>query len=369
MDRRGEVLLDARCLQGPSARRGIGTYARGLMRALSESGFDYSVLVDEDLELPPLPAAVERIHRVRRRSHGRFGEWEDAAALGDDLNRIQPAVYHALSLTLPGNSPCPVAITVHDLIPWAFGGWRMLGERLRHRVARRLLPRAEMIFAVSESTKADLLRIARVEEERVRVIYEGVDPEFKPRVGAAERIEGRWGLTGRYALFVGALDVRKDPRGLVRAWKTAKAAGAQIELVVAGEPGGQAPADMGGARMLGHASNDELVDLLSAAECLLFPSLYEGFGLPALEAMACGCPVVAYRNSSLPEVVGDAGVLVSNRDANALGLAAAELVRDPTRRGQLVDLGLAQAAKFSWKKTAARTIEGYEALAAIISRT
>jgi glycosyltransferase involved in cell wall biosynthesis len=358
-----------RCLQGPSAQRGIGTYARGLTRALSDAGFDYSVLVDEDLDLPLLPAAVERIHRVRRRSHGRFREWEDAAALRADLARIRPAIYHALTLSLPSSSPCPVAVTVHDLIPWAFGGWRMLGERLRHRVARRLLPRAELIFAVSESTKADLLRIARVEEERVRVVYEGVEPEFRPRTGAAERIERRWGLKGTYALFVGALDIRKDPRGLVRAWKAAKAAGANLELVVAGEPGGQAPADMGGARLLGHASSDELVDLLSAAECLLFPSLYEGFGLPALEAMACGCPVVAYRNSSLPEVVGDAGVLVPNRDAQALGLAAAELVRDPNRRRQLVDLGLTRAAQFSWKKTAAQTIEGYETLAAIISRT
>ena len=319
--------------------------------------------------MPTLPVAVERIHRVRRRSHGRFGEWEDAPALRDDLARIQPAVYHALSLTLPSSSPCPVAVTVHDLIPWAFGGWRMLGERLRHRVGRRLLPRAELIFAVSESTKADLLRIARVEKDRVRVVYEGVDPEFKPRSGARERIEGHWHLARPYALFVGALDVRKDPRGLVRAWKAAKAAGADIDLVVAGEPGGQAPKDMGGATMLGHATSDELVDLLSAAECLLFPSLYEGFGLPALEAMACGCPVVAYRNSSLPEVVGDAGVLAPNRDADALGRAAAELIEDRIRRQQLVDRGLTQAALFSWKKTAARTIEGYEALTAIISRS
>ena len=321
-----------RCLQGPSAQRGIGTYARGLIRALSDAGFEYSVLVDADPALPPLPASVTTVHRVKRATRGRFGAYEDAVALRGDLARIRPALYHALSLTLPSRSPCPVAVTVHDLIPWAFGGWRMLGERLRHQVARRLLPRAELIFAVSQSTKADLLRIARVDEGRIRVVYEGVDPEFKPNTGAEERIERRWGQKGPYALFVGALDVRKDPKGLVRAWKAAKAAGADFDLVVAGEPGGQAPADMGGARLLGHATSDELVDLLSAAECLLFPSLYEGFGLPALEAMACGCPVVAYRNSSLPEVVGEAGVLVPNRDAEALGRAAAELSSDPSRR-------------------------------------
>ena len=283
-------------------------------------------------------------------------------ALRADLARIRPVLYHALTLSLPESAPCPVAVTVHDLVPWAFGGWRMLGERLRHRVARRLLPRAELIFAVSQSTRRDLLKIAKVEESRVRVVYEGVEPIFAPQPGAAERVAQRWGVTGRYYLFVGALDVRKDPRGLLRAWRTATAAGASGELVVAGEPGRQAPADMGGARILGHVSPEELVDILSAAACLLFPSLYEGFGLPALEAMASGCPVVAYRNSSLPEVVGEAGVLVANGDAVALGRAASEVVLDEGRRSELIAKGLAQAARFSWPETARETIQGYEAL-------
>jgi len=201
----------------------------------------------------------------------------------------------------------------------------------------------------------------------VRVVYEGVDPAFAPRSGAAERVAQRWGITDPYYLFVGALDVRKDPRGLIRAWRRATSAGATGELVIAGAPGRQAPTYMGGARVLGHVTDPELVDLLSAAACLLFPSLYEGFGLPALEAMACGCPVVAYSNSSLPEVVGKAGILVPNNDAEALGQAAADLVSQPARRRKLVERGLAQAAKFSWKETAARTIEGYRSLLAIIS--
>ena len=364
---RREVLLDVRCLQGPSAQRGIGTYARGLTRALSEAGFEYSALVDEDLGPVELPPGATTIHQVRRRSHGRFAGWEDAVALRDDLARIRPALYHALTLSLPSSAPCPVAVTVHDLVPWAFGGWRMLGERIRHRVARRLLPRAELIFAVSESTREDLLKFGRVEESRVRVVYEGVDPSFVPLPGAAERVERRWGVAGRYYLFVGALDVRKDPIGLVRAWRTATAAGAAGELVVAGDPGRQAPADMGGARLLGHVTDDELVDLLSAGACLLFPSLYEGFGLPALEAMACGCPVVAYRNSSLPEVVGEAGILVANRRPEELGRAAAELILDTDRRSRLVSSGLKRASRFTWKEAARRTAEGYRSLVEIIA--
>jgi glycosyltransferase involved in cell wall biosynthesis len=304
---------------------------------------------------------------VRRRSHGRLAGYEDAVALSSDLARIRPGLYHALAPSLPSRSPCPVAVTVHDMIPWAFGGWRMLGERMRHTTARRLLPRAELILAVSNSTKADVIRIAHADESRVRVVYEGVDPAFVPRPGAAERVEQRWSISGTYLLFVGALDVRKDPRGLLQAWRTATAAGLSAPLVVAGEPGRQAPAEMGGARMLGHLEGDELVDLLSAAGCLLFPSLYEGFGLPALEAMACGCPVVAYRNSSLPEVVGDAGILVPNRDAEALGRAAMDLLQDPSRRRLVIERGLAQAARFSWKQAARQTIDAYGSLVDIIS--
>jgi glycosyltransferase involved in cell wall biosynthesis len=307
------------------------------------------------------------VHNVRRRTHGRLGGWEDAIALRDDLTRIRPALYHALTLTMPASAPCPVVVTVHDLIPWAFGGWRMLGERLRHRVAKRLLHRAELILAVSDSTRADLLRLVGVEESRISVVHEGVDPAFRPRPEAAQMVAERWGLTAPYLLFVGALDVRKDPPGLLRAWRVATESGASCELVVAGEPGRQAPADMRGARMLGHVSPDELASLLSAARCLLFPSLYEGFGLPALEAMACGCPVVAYRNSSLPEVVGDAGILVPNLDAAALGRAAAHLMSDAGEREGLVEKGLRQAGRFSWERAARGTIDGYRSLVDLIS--
>jgi glycosyltransferase involved in cell wall biosynthesis len=358
----GEVLIDARPLQGPSARRGIGRYSAGILGGLSEAGFEYSVLTDAELPEPALPAAATRVYATRRRSHGRLAGYEDSVALGDDLRRIRPALFHSLSLTLPGRSPCPVAVTVHDLIPWAFGGWRMFGERFRYRAARRLLPRAELVFAVSEATAADLRRLARVPEDRIRVVHEGVDRIFRPRPGAAERVAERWSQAAPFFLYVGALDVRKNPPGLLKAWAAARAGGAELDLLVAGEPGRQAPGSMGDARLLGSVDDDGLADLFSAAGCLLFPSLYEGFGLPPLEAMACGCPVVVYRNSSLPEVVGDAGVLVPNRDADALGRAAAELVLDPVRRRAAVAAGREQAAKFTWKRAARATIEGYESL-------
>ncbi len=357
-----EVLVDARALQGQSARRGIGRYAAGLLGGLSAAGFEYSVLVDASLPDPILPAVVSRVYATSRRWHGRLSGYEDSVALTQDLRKIRPAVFHSLTLSLPGSSPCPVAVTVHDLIPWAFGGWRMAGERFRFRAARRLLPRAEQVFAVSNSTAADLTRLGGVRKERIKVIYEGVDTFFRPRHDAAVRVGARWGQSRPYLLFVGALDVRKDPRGLLAAWEAAKAAGADVDLVIAGDPGRQAPRDLGAARLLGYVDNEELADLFSAATCLLFPSLYEGFGLPPLEAMACGCPVVAYRNSSLPEVLGEAAVLVPTRDRVALGQAAASIHVDLSRRAALVEAGLARAQGFTWIKAARETIASYHDL-------
>ena len=356
-----EVLIDARPLQGPSGHRGIGRYAGGLLQGLAAIGYEHSVLVDADLPEPDFPKTVTQIHATRRRSHGRLAGYEDSVALANGLKRIRPALFHAVSLALPGRSPCPVAVTVHDLIPWAFGGWRMVGERFRFGAARRLLPRAELVFAVSESTAADLRRLAGVEDRRIRVVYEGLDPLFRPRPAARERVATRWRQERPYFLFVGALDVRKDPRGLLRAWAVAREAGAQLDLLVAGDPGRQAPVSMGEARLLGRVDDEELADLLSAAACLLFPSLYEGFGLPPLEALGCGCPVVAYRNSSLPEVVGEAGVLVPNRDAEALGRAAAELVLNEKLRRRVIAGGRKQAARFTWERAARGTVAGYRA--------
>ena len=127
----------------------------------------------------------------------------------------------------------------------------------------------------------------------------------------------------------------------------------------AGDPGKQAPSTMPGARMVGRVNDQELADLYSAAGCFVFPSRYEGFGLPCLEAMACGCPVAAYRNSSLPEVVDDAGRLVDDGDAEALGTAAAEMAAEPDRWRVA---GIDHAKRFSWRKTARLTIAAYEAV-------
>ena len=137
----------------------------------------------------------------------------------------------------------------------------------------------------------------------------------------------------------------------------ARAARPELNLVLTGDPGRQAPSRMPGARLLGHVAEGELVDLYTAAGCFVFPSRYEGFGLPCLEALACGCPVAAYRNSSMEEVVDGAGELVEDGDADALGRAAAKLAGLTDRPWPA---GLAWAKTFSWRKAARATVAAYE---------
>lgn len=354
------ILVDARPLQGPSAKRGIGTYVRGLLGGLQDSPPRLPVELLVDASRPPIDGEWPfPRHAVRRRYHGRFAAYEDAVVLGGDLDRLRPSLYHATTLALPSRSPCPVLVTVHDLIPWAWGGPWMLGERLRHYPGKRLLRRAEHMIAVSEATAADALHHGGVSRDRVEVIPEAAGVSFGPADGSAERVRDRWGLEN-FLLYTGALDRRKDPMGLVRAWRAAQRAGFDGALAIAGEPGAQAPGRMGGARILGYVPDDELADLYRAAACFVFPSRYEGFGLPLLEAMSCGCPVVAYDNSALPELVRGTGGLVPDGDALALGRKAAELGRQGPERQAAVRLGLRKAETYSWERTARATARVYD---------
>src|SRR5207249_6081365 len=235
------VLLDVRPLQGPSGKRGVGSYATGLLKGLINEGFDsqLTLLLDARLPEPELPPGRYRSATSRRRYRGNLSGYEEAVALGADLARLRPDVYHAIDLRLPGRSPCAVVVTLHDLIPWALSGSRMWGERARYWLGRRLLRRADLVLAVSQSTADDAVRLGGVASSRIRVVKEAADPIFKPSPQAAERVSSSFGLKPGYLLFVGALDARKDPAGLLRAWSVAKEIRPDLQLAIVGEPGQQ----------------------------------------------------------------------------------------------------------------------------------
>src|SRR5207249_1093996 len=158
---RPTVLLDMRPLQGPSGGRGVGAYARGLLEALIRADFDshMTLLLDVAFDEPDLPPGPYRLAGCRRRSHRQLAAYEDAVALTADIQRMAPDMYHAIDFHLPGRSPRPVVVTLHDLIPWAWGGPRMRGERLRYMAAFRLLRRADAVIAVSQATAQDAARL------------------------------------------------------------------------------------------------------------------------------------------------------------------------------------------------------------------
>lgn len=353
-----------RPLQGRDRVRGIGTYVRGLLAGLTEEGFDRNLglLVDARDPLPDLPRGDFVAFAVRPRYRGRVALLEEAVMMPRKLDRIGLGLYHATSLALPARSRVPTVVTLHDLIPWALGGPALRGERTRWWVGRRLLRQADIVIAVSRHTAGDATRLAAVDPATITVIPEAASPVFAPREGAAERVRSRLGVEGPFLLYAGALDARKDPAGLLRAWEIVRGEGFDVPLVLAGDPGPQAPREMPGTVRAGQVPVETLADLYSAAACFLYPSRYEGFGLPALEAMACGCPVVTYRNSSLPELLADAAELVDDGDATALGRAAAGILRDRTRGDRLRRAGLARARRFSWRRTARETIRVYEQL-------
>jgi glycosyltransferase involved in cell wall biosynthesis len=243
---------------------------------------------------------------------------------------------------------CPLVVTVHDLAvlrhPETFNLWTRQYSRLCvSRVARA----ARLVIAVSEHTKRDVVELLGTPEERVRVVPNGVEGIFTPD-GPAE--------SGDYVLAVGTIEPRKNLPRLAEATRRLG-----VELRVAGAPGwGQV--ELGtGVQRVGRPTDEELARLYRGARCLAYPSLYEGFGIPIVEAMASGTPVVTSRGGATEEVAGGAAVLVDPRDPAAI---AAGIEEAGARREELVRAGLERARAFSWTETARRTADVYREAAA-----
>ena len=253
-------------------------------------------------------------------------------------------VLHCTTFRGPVSSRLPTVVTVHDLAilraPEAFPRWhRLYGKAGLERVLRA----ADAVVTVSEFTRAETVELAHVPPERLRVIPNGVDPVFTPEGPRAE---------GEYVLAVATLEPRKN---LGRAVSAAREAG--IELRVVGARG------WGGVEVdgwVGEVPDAELAALYRGARCVLYPSLYEGFGLPVVEAMACGTPVVTSIGTAMEEVAGGAAVLVDPLDVSAI---AAGIEQATARRDELVPAGIARARKLTWERTADSVFELWRELA------
>lgn len=261
-------------------------------------------------------------------------------------------------------SRVPLVVTVHDVMALEHPDWFTRANALQQRlVLPRAAAAAARVIVPSHYTRERLLATCRVGPGRVDVAPWGVAPAFAPGAADAAALE-RLGVERPYVLAVGTLQPRKNLPAAIAACERATAEGFPHTLVVAGARGwrDEAVAEMLGQphiRVLGGVTDGELVELYRGADCLLFPSLYEGFGLPVLEAMACGTPVVCANRTSLPEVAGDAAVLVDPEDTAAFAAALAEVLSSPARRRELAAAGLARAREFSWDRCADLTVAAY----------
>lgn len=267
-------------------------------------------------------------------------------------------------------------VTIHDVIPlmfpWAFP-WkhRLVSRFALSRVGRQ----ADVVIVPSSASKEALLRYLSVDEGKVVVIPWGCEDQFRPKGNGAslDLVKQRYRLPGRYILFLGTLEPRKDVVTLLQAYAQIcdRPLAANVKLVIAGGPGwGDEDVRAACASLqltdhvifTGFVEEDHLPDLYRGAALFVYPSLYEGFGLPILEAMACGVPVITSNVSSMPEVAGQAAILVEPRQPQALADAMASVLGDDQRRDTLRHLGLERARQFSWERVARQVLAVYRSL-------
>ena len=333
------VVIDADVLG--RQRTGDETYVENLLRslpALAVGDFRFAAITRRpDL----VPDGVEPVEL-----RARLQELRMATTVPRLLRRLRPALAH-FQHALPLGWGGPTVVTVHDLsFERDAAAMGSLDRWIFQRVVPRAARRARRVIAVSERTKRDLVDIYAIPPERITVIPHGVDAAFGPGENGAHD----------YLLYVGAIQARKDP---IAAAEAAESVG--LPLVVAGperEPALARELERHGADLRGYVEKDELARLYRGAACLVLPSRYEGFGLPVLEAMACGTPVVAHSDPALLEVAGDVAVY-----AEPGGLADA-IRQALAQRERLAAAGLERARLFTWEETARRTLDVYrEALA------
>jgi len=349
-------------------RSGVANYTARILRALfarpTGPGRSYALFCNAGRrplpeDLPPASTAIERRfsrhpNRLLNASFGLLGR-----PLIEDLVGGADAVYMP-NLNFAA-SRRPLVATVHDLSFERYPAFFSAKQRLWHRAIRprRLLQQAATVIAVSEHTRTDIIETYGLDPERIRVINPGVGPEFRPASDHdKDLIRSKYGLPEVFFLFLGTLEPRKNVGGIIAAFE--KISG-NAWLAVAGGRGwlyreifrqaGRSPA-AGRIKFLDYVEEADKPALYSAATALVYPSFYEGFGIPPLEAMACGTPTIVSHASSLGEVVGDAGLLVDPYDVAEIADAMRTVLEEPALRTLLAERGLNRARRYTWDRSA-----------------
>ncbi len=357
---------------------GVGNYVLNLLSALCRvrPQHDYLLLAQaqnltrlgglaEPARILPAPVSHE--------SHPWGDLWEHLRLPGL-LRQRGVDVFHGPMTLIPlAPTACAVVVTIHDLVPLLFPETVPAKYALYVKwLMGRAVKRAERVIAVSGQTKDDLVSVLGVDPDRVAVVHEAPSPEFRPISDQARLRQAceRHGIRRPFLLHLGNLEPRKNQARLARAFLSLPPqVRGQAQLVLSGRDGWLTQGIRAELERLplgedvvftGFVPQDDLPLLMNAALAVVFPSLYEGFGLPALEALACGTPLLTSKRGSLPEIVGQAALLVDPLDERDLAQGLARLLGEPELRAALAQAGPAQAARFSWDDTARQTWRVYE---------
>ena len=353
---------------------GIGTYIRNLLKHLP--------LIDAESEYFPLchprdESLVRSLHPAGTPVKVSAANYSLAehVMIPMALRRLRVELFHSPHYVLPLLTPCRSVVTVHDVIHLLFPQY--LPSRFATHYARfmirRALERAELVLTVSASSKRDLLTFFEVPPEKIVVIPNGLDSSITEDIPAEAltRVKERFQIFGRTALFVGNIKPHKNVERLIAAFAKVREEEAfkDLTLIVVGDDISKYPSlrrtverhrVRGFVRFFGYVPESTLVALYKIADVFVFPSLYEGFGLPPLEAMANGTPVVTSNISSLPEVVGEAALTVDPYNIDKIAGAIRQILTDPDLRSQLITDGFERAKQFSWESSVNQVHRAYQ---------
>jgi glycosyltransferase involved in cell wall biosynthesis len=361
------VGIDARLVYYSQA--GIGQYIVHLVNGLAQ--------VDGDNEYVLLQSRKDDTTILEEPNFRRVSLWTpshhrlERYSLNVELMRLGLDVLHSPDFIPPHRPNCRSVITIHDLAFLLYPHFLTKESARYYGHIDQAVRWTDHIISVSESTKRDTIQHLGVPEDKITVVHEAANPVFRPldRETAQEQVRNRHGVDGRYILFVSTIEPRKNVPTLIRAvWQLKECYKEDVRLVLAGGKGWlfedafAVVEELGmGDRVhfLGRVSSDDLLNLYNAAELLAHPAFYEGFGLPPLEAMACGLPVVVSNVASLPEVVGDAGLLIDPHDVDELTFAMWRVLNDSELGEEMRKKGLSQAEGFSWERAARETVDIY----------
>ncbi len=358
------IAIDARLVS--YIEGGTSRYTVSLVRAMAALGTSHELVVLEGRKSKGNPGWPEDVERrlLRTPPHHRYEQMAlplELLALGADL-------LHSPDFIPPFRRPCRSVITIHDLAFLRYPDLLTPESSRYYGQVGRAVKSADQVIAVSEATRRDVLELLKADLAKVTVVYEAAGDDCVPlpeaEVAAHRR---RLGLPERFILFVGTIEPRKNVpvllKAFARTWKKLR-----VPLVVVGRKGWlydevfrtKEALGLGDeVTFVGPVNGGQLVYYYNAADCLVLPSLYEGFGLPVLEAMACGKPVVTSNVSSLPEIVGDAGLTVAPADEEGLADAIVKVLSDDGLSGYLSQQGLRRARRFSWDRAARETFAVY----------